>query len=307
MRSVMLAATLACIGPAGAACGQPAASAQDAPAERSLRVGDATRSYLFAAAGQSPAPLVIALHGGGGNAATMVPRWLDLARREGFAVAFPQGVGRTPRAGTWNAGGCCAHAMTSGSDDVAFIAALTDELVRQGAADPRRIYVTGLSNGGMLTHRIGIALNDRVAPIAVVAGAMFGGEQAPPAPLPVLIMHGERDEVVPFAGGQSLMGLVAQSQSRPFAAVRDAVDFWRRADGCASAPAISTAGDISIETSAPCRDGVEVILYRLRSAGHSWPGTARSETAVERARYAQIEASEAIWAFFRRHSRARPH
>lgn len=282
----------------------PDVSAQQRePTERSVRVSGSTRSYLFAAGPTSQAPLVVALHGGGGNARTMVPRWLELARREGFAVAFPDGVGRRGRIGTWNAGGCCGYAMTSNNDDVAFIARMIDELVASNAVDPRRIYVTGLSNGGMLTYRIAASLSDRVAAAAVVAGAMFGGEQAPLAPVPILIMHGQRDEVVPFAGGESPMRLVARSQARPFEPVRYAVDFWRRADGCEAPPASTTSGDVTIEAYGGCRGGSEVIFYRLASAGHTWPGTAPSSVPIERARYTEIDASEVIWRFFQRHSR----
>ena len=282
----------------------PSASAQQRdPAERSIRVGDANRSYLFVNGAAERAPLVIALHGGGGNARTMIPRWLDLARREGFALALPEGVGRMERMGTWNAGGCCGFAMTSDSDDVAFAAAMIDELVASGAVDARRIYVTGLSNGGMFTYRIASALGDRVAAAAVVSGAMFGGEQTPTTPVPILIMHGERDEIVPFGGGESPMRLVARSQARPFAPVSYAVDFWRRADGCGAQPASNTSGDVMIETYSSCQGGSEVVFYRLASAGHTWPGAAPSSVPIERTPYTEIDASEVIWRFFERHSR----
>lgn len=282
----------------------PGASAQQRdPAERSIRVGDANRSYLFVSGSAAQAPLVIALHGGGGNARTMVPRWLDLARREGFAVAFPEGVGRMERMGTWNAGGCCGFAMTSESDDVAFVTAMIDELVASGAVDSHRIYVTGLSNGGMLTYRLAAAIGDRVAAAAIVSGAMFGGEQPPATPVPILIMHGERDEIVPFAGGESPMRLVARSQARPFEPVSYAVDFWRRADGCEAPPTSATSGDVTIETYGACRGGSEVVFYRLASAGHTWPGAAPSSVAIERTPYTEIDASEVIWRFFERHSR----
>lgn len=147
---------------------------------RTLATGAATRDYLLldARRDKAPAPLVIALHGGGGNGKTMVPRWADKARAEGIVVAFPDGVGRDGRMATWNAGGCCGQAMATKSDDVGFIGALIDELVRSGVADPKRVYVTGMSNGGMLTHKVAIALSGKIAAAAVVAGAMFGDEAA---------------------------------------------------------------------------------------------------------------------------------
>lgn len=272
---------------------------------QNVQVGTVSREYLLGTPTriERPVPLVIALHGGGGNAKTMTPRWLDTARREGFAVAFPGGVGRTANMGTWNAEGCCGYAMTSSSDDIAFIAAMIDDISRTHRIDPARIYVTGLSNGGMLTYRIGAALAPRIAAIAVVSGAMFGGEPAPSTPLPVLIMHGAQDDIVPFRGGTSPMAMVARSQSRPFREVSYAVDFWRRADGCAQTPSVESKGDVAVETYGQCLKGSEVVFYRLNSAGHTWPGPIAANGGLERARYDQIDATEVIWRFFSRHAR----
>lgn len=286
--------------------GGPARAGEEAgPVARTVRVAGVERDYLLDAPAEASGPtaLVIALHGGGGNARTMTPRWLDVARREGFAVAFPNGVGRTANMGTWNAGGCCGLAMTSNSDDVAFIGAMIDDIARDHRIDPARIYVTGLSNGGMLTYRIGAALAPRIAAIAVVSGAMFGGETPPATPVPVLIMHGEQDDIVPFGGGTSPMALVARSQSLPFREVAYAVDFWRRADRCADKPATESRGDVTIETYGRCAKGGEVVFYRLKSAGHTWPGPARAVGGLERAHYDQVDATEVIWRFFSRHAR----
>jgi len=301
MKSILLALI------AWLSLGGPQAFAREAaaPTARTVRVGGVDRNYLLdaPASPSGPVPLVIALHGGGGNARTMTPRWLDTARREGFAVAFPNGVGRNANMGTWNAGGCCGWAMTSGSDDVAFISAMIDDIARDHRIDPSRVYVTGLSNGGMLTYRIGAALGPRIAAIAVVSGAMFGGETPPATPLPVLIMHGEQDDVVPFQGGPSPMGLVGRSQSQPFQGVPYAVDFWRRADRCADRPSIEVKGDVAVETYGRCAKGAEVVLYRLKSAGHGWPGPARDVGGLERARYEAVDATEVIWRFFSRNPR----
>lgn len=282
----------------------PPVSAQDRPVEHRLQAGGVERSYLLAApsTASGPAPLVIALHGGGGNAGTMVPRWLSTAQREGFVVAFPQGLGRAGNMGTWNAGGCCGYAMTTEADDVAFIAAVIDDVSRRAAIDPRRIYVAGLSNGGMLTHRIAREIGPRLAGVAVVAGALFDDASAA-GPVPILIMHGVRDEIVPYSGGQSPMALVARSQSRPFLPVEEAVASWRRADGCEGEPSTTVEGDVSVSVSSSCREGTEVVFYRLASAGHGWPGPAVAIGGIERDRYEAVDATEVIWRFFSAHSR----
>ncbi|MBN8814367.1 MAG: prolyl oligopeptidase family serine peptidase [Sphingomonas sp.] len=275
---------------------------------RTLAVGAATRNYLLldARRDKAPAPLVIALHGGGGNGKTMVPRWADKARAEGIVVAFPDGVGRDGRMATWNAGGCCGQAMATNSNDVGFIGALIDELVRSGVADPKRVYVTGMSNGGMLTHKVAIALSGKIAAAAVVSGAMFGDEGAPAGPVPIMIMHGAKDQVVPYAGGPSPIGFVASAQSRDFQAVEKTVAYWVKADGCTAAPKASPTGEVQTQDWASCSAGSEVLFYRLASATHTWPGAkapAGATRMLEMTPYDAIDATDAAWTFFKRHVR----
>lgn len=276
-------------------------------ASQHLTVKGVERDYILldARPGRGPAPLVIALHGGGGNGSTMVPRWKATAEREGLVVAFPEGLGRNARMGTWNAGGCCGFAMNENSDDVGFIGALIDRLVAEGIADPARIYVTGMSNGGMLTHKVAIAFPGKIAGAAVIAGAMFGDEPLPSGPVPMMIMHGERDQVVGFAGGTSPMELVARSQDRPFLPVRSTVDFWVKADACRSVRTQGKPGqdEVVIETHDQCRNGSEVVFYRLKSATHTWPGSTNTMRALEVTPYLAIDATETAWSFFKRHVR----
>ncbi|GGZ39009.1 alpha/beta hydrolase family esterase [Asticcacaulis endophyticus] len=288
-----------------------AARAAEAPAipgvvERSLTLDGARRSYLVLDASRPgmKAPVVVLLHGGGGNGGTMISRWQAKARAEGLILVAPNGIGQKAKAGTWNAGGCCGEAMTSGGNDVHFVATLIDQMSRAANVDANRIFVAGLSNGGMLTHRVAIAMPERLAGVAVVAGAMFGGEPAPRAPVPILIMHGVQDQVVGFNGGMSPTRFVAKAQSKPFKPVRYAVDFWRRADGCTTVPNIVTQGDVTTEVNSDCRAGSEVRFYRLASANHGWPGATDGTTpALERNRYDAINATDVIWDFFKVHSR----
>lgn len=279
-----------------------AAASESGTVTKSLRVGGLERSYLLldARRGDRPAPLVIVLHGGGGNPETMVPRWADTARAEGLVIAAPKGLGRNDRMGTWNASGCCGEAMTSGVDDVGFVAAVIDDVARDVPIDRRRVYVTGFSNGGMLTHRVAIALGEKVAAAAVVSGALFGNEAAARAPVPMLIMHGERDDVVPFTGGKSPTGFVARSQTLPFLSVARAVETWRTADGCPRPPVVTRAPGVTTETNTGCRRGTEVVFVDLSEGGHAWPGSpGRRRGGGE----APIDATETIWAFFARHGR----
>lgn len=265
-------------------------SARAADALRlTMTTGGLDRHYrlLDAHRGPGPAPLVIVLHGGGGNGESMIARWADRARAEGLVLAAPDGIGRLGNRGTWNAGGCCGEALRDGVDDIRFVAAVIDDVARRLPVDPHRVYVAGFSNGGMLAQRLALALPERIAAVAVVAGALFGDETPPRLPVPILLIHGLADDVVPVAGGMSPTRLVARGQTRPFLPLRDTLAFWRRADGCTgvASPGRTAAG--RLETYGPCADQTSVALLTLADGGHAWPS----------------DATDKIWSFFTRFRR----
>src|ERR1035438_8717219 len=126
--------------------------------ELALTVGQRERTYLLHLPpvydGKRSLPLVIVLHGGGGNApgAVRVTGCSANADKEGFVRGYPNGSGRLKnRMLTWNSGNCCGYALDSDVDDAGFIRALIDELEKTRAIDPKRVYATGMSNGGMMT------------------------------------------------------------------------------------------------------------------------------------------------------------
>ncbi|MCI0997831.1 extracellular catalytic domain type 1 short-chain-length polyhydroxyalkanoate depolymerase [Pseudomonas corrugata] len=277
---------------------------------KTLRVGGLDRSYLLLDEhrGNGPAPLVIVLHGGGGSPETMIPRWEQQAQTAGLVVAAPKGIGRNDRMGTWNASGCCGEAVSKGVDDVGFVAAVIDDVSKQMQIDRRRIYVAGFSNGGMLTHRVAIALGDRIAAAAVVSGALFGNESTARTPVPMLVIHGEQDPVVGFNGGMSQTGFVAKGQTIPFEPVRYAVNFWRRANGCKDNPSVTQRPGVKMESSVSCHGNADIVFYDLPNGGHSWPGSSSGKGlgrsgSDSGASAAPIDATSTIWEFFEAHTR----
>lgn len=146
--------------------------------ERSVAHGGAERSYVLhvpAQVGSRPLPLLLAFHGGGGNARGF-QRYagLDpLAERDGFLVAYPNGSHRFfgERLLSWNAGDCCGFASEAGVDDVGFALAVIEDVARLTPVDRLRVYATGHSNGAMLTYRLAAEASDRIAAIAPVAAA----------------------------------------------------------------------------------------------------------------------------------------
>ncbi|MBI4254273.1 MAG: alpha/beta fold hydrolase, partial [Candidatus Rokubacteria bacterium] len=128
-----------------------------------LTVGGQPRTYRLhlppRARERGPLPVVVAFHGGGGNAAGFKAyAGLDaLADREGFVVVYPDGSGRLGRRLlTWNAGTCCGAAAAQNVDDVGFVLALLRDLARDLPLDPARVYATGHSNGAMMAYRLAI-------------------------------------------------------------------------------------------------------------------------------------------------------
>ena len=154
-----------------------------------------------------PVPLVLAFHGGGGHAAYIADdaRYglVAKAEREGFVVAFPNGYSRFPRGrlATWNAGGCCGEARDRAVDDVGFVRAVVARVKSRVAIDGARVFAAGMSNGGMLAHRLACEAPDVFRAVASVAGTDATANCAPSRPASVLHIHARNDTHVLFTGG----------------------------------------------------------------------------------------------------------
>lgn len=277
---------------------------------RTIMVGGRQRSYLvhdFSRGRQ--APVVIVLHGGGGNAenAVTMTGFDRIGQREGLIVVYPNGTAARERVAllTWNAGHCCASAMKTGVDDVAFVGAVIDALVKDGRADPSRIYVTGMSNGAMMAHRLGRELSMKIAAIAPVVGALFGDERPPAAPVPAFIVVGADDTVVPGAGG-SLQVRASAGGSAADHKVAPAIEqarYWATANGCGKPTTSEGPGSMVMEWR-DCASGAPVIFHTVAHNGHAWPGGApgRAGAAVPTQ---DFDASAQMWAFFATQRRGR--
>ena len=267
------------------------------------RIGNRTYQ-MFVPARNGRLPLVIALHGGGGNGAQLAKSagLIDEAAKEGFVLALPEGSSRFGKLETWNAGGCCAYAMREKIDDIGFIRALIDELERTQPVDPKRIYVVGMSNGGMMAERVAIELGDRIAGAAVFVGALFGNEPRPVAAVPMLIVNAEKDEQVPIAGGASTTGIVRRSQGMPYKPSRYAATFWATANRCTTNPTKAETADYVRERWTGCASGADVDFYIVKGAEHGWPGRGLGRPGVTR-NTGEIDGTALMWEFFAAHHR----
>jgi polyhydroxybutyrate depolymerase len=295
---------LVLMGIAGIALQLPtSAPAADGPLV-SHRIGNRMYQLFVPPTGDGRRPLVIALHGGGGNGAQVAASagLIDKATKEGFILALPEGSSRFGKLQTWNAGGCCAYAMRKKVDDVGFIRALIDELERTQPVDPKRIYVVGMSNGGMMAERVAIELGDRIAGAAVFVGALFGNEPKPIAAVPMLIVNAEKDEQVPVAGGTSTTGIVRRSQGMPYKPSRYAATFWATVNRCTSGPAKTETTDYVRELWTGCASGADVDFYIMKGAEHGWPGRGLGRSGVTR-NTGKIDGTALMWDFFAAHHR----
>jgi len=266
---------------------------------RELRFGDRTRTYTVHVPARVDSsaglPVVVMLHGGGGNAqvSERVTGFSDLADEEGFLVVYPNGTGRSDRRLTWNAAACCAYAHDQNVDDVGFIDAMLDAIAAEFSPDMSRVYLTGHSNGSMMTYRLGCELAERFAAIAPVAGALNDAVCEPAKPLPVLILHGENDENVPFAGGASSGSGFPGEDERIDRSVEYAVETWVGLDSCTQPGQMTTTDSAVITTHSDCASGVEVQMQMLVGWGHAWPSPNANPPAA-------VDASQLIWEFVSR-------
>ncbi len=258
-----------------------------------LDVDGRERSYLLHLPPQPAGrPLVIALHPLGSNPKLMesMTSFSAIADREGAIVAYPEGT-KVTEGGirSWNARFCCRDAREVNADDIGFLSKLIDEM--RSSYNVSAVLVTGFSNGGMLTHLAGVELSDRIDAIAPVAATIGQPiiEMNPRRPIPVLMIHGMDDCVLPVGG-------TADGRLLP---VSRAVEYWTRVNGCGEAPE-KEEGD-GIELTRYTCPGAEVLYYLIRDAGHVWPGSRvrmRSEHDP-----GSMNASEVIWGFFSSHLR----
>lgn len=246
---------------------------------------------------------MIDIHGGGGNRLVAKlqtcpdrragsPACLDrVADCEGFIVVYPDGTSESLMAKnvrSFNAGGgldgyvCISgNACTKDIDDVRYFNDLLDALERNFRIDPKRIYVTGLSNGAAMSHRLACELSHRIAAIASIAGGnQFSAvrECAPARSVPLLEIHGTADHCFPYNGGYERCASVQPYGFR--ISVPDTVAGWVSRNGCGSTPTVtdwadSDPGDGTTVTqmSYPdCPNGGDVVLLRINGGGHTWPG-----------------------------------
>ncbi|MFM7205822.1 MAG: alpha/beta hydrolase family esterase [Planctomycetaceae bacterium] len=284
------------------------AALQPGDHRRTLEVDGRQRAYLVHVPPGNepdvPRPLVLAYHGGGANAASMVSfsGLNDKADEAGFLVVYPEGSGRLHRMLTFNAGNCCAYAVAQNIDDVAFTRRILDDVEGIASVDRRRVFATGMSNGGMMAYRLAAELSDRIAAIASVGGPMGTRECHPGRAVSVLHFHGDADEFAPFHGGRG-----HGFSGTDFLPVDHGIETWVRANGCDPLPVVTRLPDREDDGTTVRelrygggREGAEVVLVVIERGGHTWPGREPRLQALG-VSTRDITANDLMWEFFQHH------
>jgi polyhydroxybutyrate depolymerase len=270
----------------------------------SVTVNGVTRTYLLHVPSGFQAnsgALVIALHGRGGNAAEMesLSGLSAKADQAGFAVAYPDGL---PQGGLQD----WAMFFNAFTDDVGFLRALIAELQSTLHNDPKKVYITGFSDGARMAHRAAIQLSE-VAAVGAVGGGLFAGTGTVPAastPVSVIILQGDQDV---FCGNPTT-GTASQETT---------FNYWTSTAGNACSTvdtatalcdATGAATSVTEKDATGCRAGAEVQLFKLLGGQHNWytmPMNLSGQTPFNPNLNAAtgVNTDDILWNFFQRHAK----
>jgi polyhydroxybutyrate depolymerase len=263
---------------------------------------DISRNYMVFLpknySGKTNFPLVINLHAYSYNAQMEMEytKMNLVADTAGFIIVYPNGKNN------WNSGiGVNPSYPTPNYNDVGFINALIDTLIKHYPnIDLDRIYACGFSNGGIMAYKLACQLSNRIAAVASVSGVMaesFANNCNTPRALPVLHIHGTKDNIAPLDG---VTGCYSVDQT---------LNFWSDANSCGSASAvllpdlIPTDGcTVEKTTYSDSSNECKVVFYKVIDGGHSWPGAVENYSWSGKTNM-DINASAEIWKFFKNYKR----
>ncbi len=268
-------------------------------AAETVHLGDRFYEIALPANAQG-APLILALHGGGGSPEQFASA-SGLARaatRAGFAVAMPAGSGRRgDRLLTWNGGYCCGYASRTGVDDIGFLTRVIEDAANRFGIDGTGVYLTGMSNGSIMSETFAAKNPGLVRAVAGVAGTMDTRRIRVMGQIPALIIHGTADPMVPYEGGQGDTSLTRTH----FASVASVVSAFLAPWGGMLAETSRTIDSRDDGTSVVVTDyqkngRVVLRLMTVEGGAHHWPGGKKAR--LKNGKTQEIDANTEILRFF---------
>jgi polyhydroxybutyrate depolymerase len=264
--------------------------------DTTLKYDGLTRSYRLyipsSLANSEPVPLVLNLHGYGSNNVQQEAYgdFRDIADTARFIIAHPNGTIDSSGNRFWDA------FDASSVDDVGFLSSLIDTVSKNYAIDTNRIYSTGMSNGGFMSHQLVCRLGERITAIASVAGTMTSYQRntcSPSSPTPIMQIHCTSDGTVPYSGNNQYLP------------VDSVIDYWVNYNNCSPNPTVTQIPDQDPSDGSTAEkyvydggtDHTTVELYKVIDGGHTWPGASVSIGVTNQ----DFDASKVIWQFFNRY------
>jgi len=232
--------------------------------------------------GDVPVPALFDFHGYGssGSGQMGASGFRALSDEHGFIAVYPDGVG-----GSWHVNGCCGQAATENLDEVAAVRAILAKLTLELCIDPRRIYASGISQGGGMAHHVGCLAADVFAAVAPVSSDLRTEPCEPARPISQMSFRGTADRLSAYEGGPvGPAGMQYQSIG-----ALPTLQRWAEIDRCTDAPAPTLE---LCQTHKQCAAGVEVTLCTLPGAGH-----------VLYANPSNFDVAKAAWEMFQRQMR----
>ena len=256
-------------------------------------------------------PLVLILHGGGGNPLQVAKhtKFQALAEKHGFVVIFPKGLNKH-----WNDGRKVkAHEKQDREiSDIKFIRQLVKEAVTKYNIDPRNVFAAGISNGGFMCQRLAVEASDIFAAVVSVAASLQERwkDTKPTGKISIMLINGTADPLVPYNGGTvsikfPLLGITLKRGK--IISTDQTIEYWLKNNDLKVTPVIVNLKDLDL------KDGChavrydwqtkalrpKVVLIKVVNGGHTWPGKKRNLSKRRVSKICQdFDASKTIWMFF---------
>ncbi len=264
--------------------------------------GGLTRSYLVHVPANIPSSgtsLLVALHGGSGDGRGMqqLTNLNALADQKGFITVYPDGLQKT-----WADGRGTTPAELQGVNDVAFLSSLVRAISSQYKINTKKVFATGISNGGFMATKLACEASSIFVAVAVVSATMpqnLVSSCKPIGGMPFLLIHGTADTFVPASGG-----VVTKGNGGKILSTAATINFWKSLNGCNTATSsninpLADGTSITLEQYQNCSSGHDVWFYKILGGGHTWAGGLQYLPEIIIGKTSQdINANEVIWQFF---------
>jgi polyhydroxybutyrate depolymerase len=256
--------------------------------------------------GTKEVPLVVFLHGGGGNSqsAQGFTNFNQISKDNGFLMVYPQAFSESSANSYVWADGRGLAPDVLGIDDVDYIDKLVTALKNEYKINSKKVYICGFSNGSFLTQRIAFEKNTQFAAIGTLGGTMnqsLFNTGNPSRAIPMMYVFGTTDPLVPYNGG-----VVVGSNTLPVIGIEQAVNYWKTKNQCQvtlpviNLPNINTTDNSTVTvyeyTNGICNSKVK--FYKINGGGHTFPGVRVGNITTIGETNLDILASQELWDFF---------